>query len=66
MKIDRRILRSRLLSLGDEMLSLADSGERAAQDDGCLILYGILKDQAYFIRRQAAEIKTDRNTREEK
>jgi|GEM_PF-3597148 len=41
-------------NMSEEMLSLAREGERAARDDGCRILYSILRDQAYCIRRQVA------------
>lgn len=48
---DRNLLR--VLELTREMLALADEGDRDRQDDGCAILYGILRDSGYHIRRLA-------------
>ena len=38
-----------------EMLALADEGDRDRLDDSCGILYGILRDVAYRLRRHARE-----------
>jgi len=32
---------------------LADEGESASRDDGCVVLYGIIRDCAYKIRGRA-------------
>jgi hypothetical protein len=45
----------RLLSLTNEMLALADEGDRDRNDDTCGILYGILRDTAYRLRKLAQE-----------
>ncbi len=45
----------RLLDLTREMLALADEGDRDRTDDSCGILYGILRDSAYRIRRLTEE-----------
>ena len=36
-----------------EMLALADEGDRDRDDDSCGIIYGILRDSAYRIRKLA-------------
>ena len=41
------------LSLTDMMLSLSDRGDLLREDDGCGILYGVLRDAAYKIRKMA-------------
>lgn len=41
----------RVLRLTREMLSLADRGDLERGDDSCGILYGILRDAAYNLRR---------------
>ena len=45
------------LSLTDMMLSLSDRGDLLREDDGCGILYGILRDAAYKIRKMAESEK---------
>jgi hypothetical protein len=39
--------------LVDEMLHLSDEGDEVREDDGCGILYGVLRDSAYRIRKLA-------------
>lgn len=39
------------------MIILADDGQLAAKDDGCRLLYGVLQDCAYKLRKQAEEEK---------
>ena len=41
--------------LTNEMLALADEGDRDRNDDSCGILYGILRDMAYRLRSLAEE-----------
>jgi hypothetical protein len=41
------------LSLADLMLSLSDKGDLVREDDSCGILYGVLRDTAYKIRKMA-------------
>lgn len=43
----------RTLRLTQEMLALADEGDRDRTDDSCGILYGVLRDAAYRIRNLA-------------
>jgi hypothetical protein len=37
------------------MIALADDGDRDQQDPSCAILYGLLRDMAYKLRRVAEE-----------
>jgi hypothetical protein len=43
------------IRLTREMLALADEGDRDRNDDSCGILYGILRDSAYRLRKLAEE-----------
>jgi hypothetical protein len=44
-----------LIRLTREMMALADEGDRDRIDDSCGIIYGILRDAAYRLRKVAAE-----------
>jgi hypothetical protein len=46
---------ARTLEMTASMLSLADEGDRGREDRGCGILYGVLRDSAYKIRRLAEQ-----------
>lgn len=41
------------LRLAQELITLADEGEAASRDDGCRILYGVMRDCGYRLRREA-------------
>lgn len=41
------------LELAGRMLDLAERGVAGCQDDGCLVVYGIMRDCAYRIRTSA-------------
>jgi hypothetical protein len=41
------------LEMAELMLKLADEGDAARQDVGCGVLYGVLRDSAYRIRKLA-------------
>ena len=41
------------LELARKLTILADEGETDAEDDSCVVLYGIIRDCAYKIRQQA-------------
>lgn len=41
------------LAIAHEMILLADAGDADHEDVGCGILYGILRDSAYKIRKLA-------------
>jgi len=43
------------LKLVDEMIHLADLGDTDREDSGCGILYGILRDSAFKLKRLAEE-----------
>ncbi len=45
----------RTVRLTREMLALADEGDRDRNDDSCGIVYGVLRDTAYRLRRLAEE-----------
>jgi hypothetical protein len=41
------------LELADLMLQVVDEGDAARQDVGCGVLYGVLRDSAYRIKKLA-------------
>jgi len=43
------------LDMACRLTSLADHGEMACRDDGCAVLYGVVRDCAYRIRGQAEQ-----------
>ena len=45
----------KLINLTREMLALADEGDRDRLDSSCGILYGILRDEGYRLRKLAEE-----------
>jgi hypothetical protein len=45
------------LNLVEEMMELADQGDADREDVGCGVLYGILRDSAYKIKKLAEEEK---------
>lgn len=45
------------LKLVDEMIILADLGDADREDNGCGILYGVLRDSAFKLRKLAEEEK---------
>lgn len=45
----------RLIDLTQQMLTLADEGDRDRNDPACGIIYGILRDSAYKLRKMAKE-----------
>jgi hypothetical protein len=50
---------TRTIELTKEMISLAEQGDRARKDVGCGILYGLLRDSAYKIRKVAEDEKEE-------
>lgn len=52
---NRHILKT--MELAEEMIRLADRGEADREDNGCGILYGVLRDSAYKLKRLAEEEK---------
>jgi hypothetical protein len=47
----------RTLALVEEMIALADQGDTDREDNGCGILYGVLRDSAYKLRQLAEDEK---------
>ncbi len=45
------------LGLVEEMLELADKGDAVREDSGCGILYGVLRDAAFKIKKLAESEK---------
>jgi hypothetical protein len=45
------------LELVEEMMDLADQGDADREDNGCGILYGVLRDSAYKLKKLAEEEK---------
>ena len=41
------------LELTRRLTILADEGEAASEDDGCAVLYGVIRDCSYKIRTRA-------------
>lgn len=52
---DRNIKKTLLLV--DEMIKLADKGDIGREDTGCGILYGVLRDSAYKLKKIAEKEK---------
>lgn len=42
-----------VLEISRQLIILADQGDLDSEDDGCHVLYGIIRDCAYKIRAQA-------------
>lgn len=45
------------LKLVEEMIHLADLGDADREDNGCGILYGVLRDSAFKLKKLAEEEK---------
>jgi hypothetical protein len=45
------------IKLTDQMIQLANIGDAQREDTGCGILYGIVRDSAYKIKKLAEEEK---------
>ena len=45
------------LELTEEMIHLADRGEADREDNGCGILFGVLRDSAYKLQKLAEDEK---------
>jgi hypothetical protein len=43
------------LDLATAMLELADAGDAVREDVGCGVIYGVLRDSAYKLKRLAEE-----------
>jgi len=58
---DRNIQKT--LRLVDRMLRLADEGDAYREDVGCGILYGVMRDSAYKIKKLA---ETEKHSHQQK
>jgi hypothetical protein len=47
------------LKLVEEMIYLADQGDADREDNGCGILYGVLRDSAYKLKNLAEDEKAN-------
>ncbi len=45
------------LDYSRELIILADEGEASSEDDGCVLLFGVIRDCAYKIRASAEREK---------
>ena len=45
------------LELTEKMLEIADRGDAVREDNGCGVLYGVLRDSAFKIKKLAKEEK---------
>ena len=45
------------LHIADRMIELANKGDEDREDNGCGILYGVLRDAAYRVKRLAEDEK---------
>lgn len=52
---DKHIIQT--LELTEEMIDLANKGDEDREDTGCGILYGVLRDSAYKLKRLAEKEK---------
>lgn len=58
MKTGNEVLED-ILQLTEKMLELADLGDEAGEDVRCGVLYGLLRDSAFKIRKLAEQEKED-------
>ena len=47
----------KVIELTDKMLNLSDEGDAVREDTNCGVLYGVIRDAAYRIKRMAEEEK---------
>jgi len=45
------------ISIAEMMLKIADEGDMVREDNGCGVLYGVLRDSAFKIRKLAESEK---------
>ena len=51
-RAENRFIRQ-ALEMARQLTLLADEGEASSADDGCAVLYGVIRDCAYSIRKRA-------------
>ncbi len=47
----------RVIELADKMLNLSDEGDAVREDSNCGVLFGVLRDSAYRIKKMAEDEK---------
>lgn len=45
----------KVIQLADKMLTLSDEGDAVREDTNCGVLYGVIRDAAYRIKKLAEE-----------
>ena len=45
----------KVIVLADKMLNLSDEGDAVREDTNCGVLYGVIRDAAYRIKRMAED-----------
>jgi hypothetical protein len=45
----------KVIELADKMLYLSDEGDAVREDNSCGVLYGVIRDSAYRIKRMAED-----------
>jgi hypothetical protein len=45
----------KVIELADKMLNLSDEGDAVREDTNCGVLYGVIRDTAYRIKRMAED-----------
>ena len=45
----------KVIDLADKMLTLSDEGDAVREDTNCGVLYGVIRDAAYRIKRMAED-----------
>ncbi len=45
----------KVIELADKMLNLSDEGDAVREDTNCGVLYGVIRDSAYRIKRMAED-----------
>jgi hypothetical protein len=45
----------KVIELADKMLNLSDEGDAVREDTNCGVLYGVMRDTAYRIKRMAED-----------
>ena len=53
----------RSLDLAEKLIMLAGDGEAECRDDGCILLFGIVRDCGYRIRSEAQRERREHESR---
>ena len=63
MSKDQNINILKVINLTDEMIAIADEGDRTRRDRSCGVIFGILRDTAYHLRDLCNEEISNHYTR---